>query len=510
MTTSGSLLLDGNSLTLDDVVAVAVGRAPVELAPAARARMERAHEVVSAIVRRNAVAYGVTTGFGKLSDVAIPPDRLGELQVNLVRSHAAGVGALLNERETRAMMLLRANVIAKGFSGARPALVELLTGMLNAGVYPPIPEQGSVGASGDLAPLAHLALALIGEGDLFSGGDSGSAATMLARAGLSPVRLGPKEGITLINGTQAHTAIAALAVVDAHRLWQIAHLAGAMTLEALMGTPVAFDARIQDARGQLGQAASAALLRQLLTDSEIRESHREGDPRVQDSYALRCMPQVHGPVLDAIDFCAGVIGRELNAATDNPLVFSDTGELLSGGNFHGQAVAMTLDFLAIALTNLATMSERRTDRLVNPDLNHGLPPFLSPDAGVNSGFMMAQVTAASLASECKVLSHPASVDTIPTDGNKEDVVPMAMGAAWKLRRIVQNVRSVLAIELMCAAQGLDYRQPLRAGRGAAHGHRLVRELVTPLERDRVLSTDIAALAAAIERGHFTTRMGGSA
>ncbi|MDQ6633718.1 MAG: histidine ammonia-lyase [Gemmatimonadota bacterium] len=510
MTTSARVQLDGTSLTLDDVVAVAVDRAPVELAPAARLRMDRAHEVVSAIVRRNAVAYGVTTGFGKLSDVAIAPERIEELQVNLVRSHAAGVGPLLDEREARAMMLLRANVIAKGFSGARPLLVELLAGMLNAGLYPPIPEQGSVGASGDLAPLAHLALSLIGEGELFLGRESGDATAMLAREGLSPVRLGPKEGITLINGTQAHTAIAALAVVDAHRLWQIAHLAGAMSLEALMGTPVAFDARIQDARGQLGQAASAALLRQLLSESEIREAHREGDPRVQDSYALRCMPQVHGPVLDAIDFCAGVIGRELNAATDNPLVFADSGELLSGGNFHGQAVAMALDFLAIALTNLATMSERRTDRLVNPDLNHGLPPFLSPDAGVNSGFMMAQVTAASLASECKVLSHPASVDTIPTDGNKEDVVPMAMGAAWKLRRIVQNVRSALAIELMCAAQGLDFRKPLRAGRGAARGHRLVRELVRPLERDRVLSADIATLATAIERGHFTMGVAGSA
>ena len=497
------VLIDGNSLTLDDVVAVAVERSPVEVTPAARARMERAHDVVSGIVARNAVAYGVTTGFGKLSDVAIPPARLEELQVNLIRSHAAGVGPLLDEREARAMMLLRANVIAKGFSGARPVLVDLLVAMLNAGLYPPIPEQGSVGASGDLAPLAHLALALIGEGALFLGHDRGDAAAMLARAGLAPVRLGPKEGITLINGTQAHTAVASLAVVDAHRLWQIAHLSGAMSLEALLGTPVAFDPRIQEARGQLGQAASAALLRQLLADSEIRESHREGDPRVQDSYALRCMPQVHGPALDAIDFCAGVIGRELNAATDNPLVFADTGELLSGGNFHGQAVAMTLDFLAIALTNLATMAERRIDRLVNPDLNQGLPPFLSPDAGVNSGFMMAQVTAASLASECKVLSHPASVDTIPTDGNKEDVVPMAMGAAWKLRRIVRNVRNVLAIELMCAAQGLDCRAPLRAGRGAAYGHKLVRQLVAPLEQDRVLSTDIAALAEAIERGHFS-------
>ncbi len=495
--------IDGTSLSLDDVVAVAVHRAPVELSVAARGRMNRAHDVVSDIVGRNAVVYGVTTGFGKLSDVSIPRERLDELQVNLVRSHAAGVGPLLSERETRAMMLLRANVIAKGYSGARPLLAETLLALLNAGVYPPVPEQGSVGASGDLAPLAHLALALIGEGMLHSGTEVAPAAVMLARHGIESVTLGPKEGITLINGTQAHTAIAALAVVDAHRLWQIAHLAGAMSLEALLGTPVAFDTRIQEVRGQLGQAASAALLRQLLQDSEIRESHREGDPRVQDPYALRCMPQVHGPVLDAIDFCAGVIGRELNAATDNPLVFADTGELLSGGNFHGQAVAMALDFLAIAMTNLATIAERRIDRLVNPDLNQGLPPFLSPDAGVNSGFMMAQVTAASLASECKVLSHPASVDTIPTDGNKEDVVPMAMGAAWKLRRIIGNVRNILAIELMCAAQGLDARAPLRAGRGAAEGHRLVRALIAPLKQDRVLSTDIIALADAIERGHFS-------
>ena len=503
-----AVVLDGHSLTLDDVVAVAVKRAPVELAPAAKARMEQANAVVASLVQSGAVAYGVTTGFGKLSEIAIPPARLGELQVNLVRSHAAGVGPLLPERETRAMMLLRANVIAKGYSGARSVLAELLVAMLNAGLYPPIPEQGSVGASGDLAPLAHLALALIGEGPLTRGEESGDAAAMLARAGLAPVTLGPKEGITLINGTQAHTAVAALAIVDAHRLWQVAHLAGAMSLEALLGTPVAFDARIQDVRGQLGQAASAALLRELLYGSEIRESHRHGDPRVQDPYALRCMPQVHGPVLDAIDFCAAIVGRELNAATDNPLVFADNGELLSGGNFHGQSVAMTLDFLAIALTNLATIAERRIDRLVHPDLNQGLTPFLTPDAGVSSGFMMAQVTAASLASECKVLSHPASVDTIPTDGNKEDVVPMAMGAAWKLRRIVANVRNVLAIELLCAAQGLDQREPLRAGRGARRGQALVRELVPPLVQDRVLSGDIARIAEAIERGHFTSAVRG--
>jgi histidine ammonia-lyase len=491
------VVIDGNSLTLDQVAAVARHRTPVSVAPSARQRAGAARRVVDRLVASNAVAYGVTTGFGKLSEIAIPPARLAELQVNLVRSHAAGVGDPLPEREVRAMMLLRANVISKGYSGARIELAELLARMLNAGLYPEVPEQGSVGASGDLAPLAHLALSLIGEGTLRCGSTEGPAREMLRAAGLEPMTLGTKEGLTLINGTQAHTGIGALALMDAHSLWRTAHVAGAMSLEALLGTPVAFDPRIQDVRGQLGQAASAALLRELLAGSEIRESHRYGDPRVQDAYALRCMPQVHGPVLDAIDFAAAVIGRELNAGTDNPLVFDD-GELLSGGNFHGQSVAMALDFLAIALTNLATIAERRIDRLVNPDLNQGLPPFLTRDAGVSSGFMMAQVTAASLASECKVLAHPASVDTIPTDGNKEDVVPMAMAAAWKLRRVVRNVRYVLAIELMCAAQGVDYRVPLKPGRGVARAHAAIRALVPPLGSDRVLSGDIERLAQALE------------
>lgn len=494
-------MIDGASLTLADVRAVAEDRRPVALAASARERMVRTRAIVDGIVGRRDIVYGITTGFGKLSDIAIPPERLAELQVNLVRSHAAGVGELLPERETRAMMLLRANVLAKGQSGSRPDLAELLAGMLNAGLWPPIPEQGSVGASGDLAPLAHLALTLIGEGELRRDGRAGPAAEMLSAAGLAPVRLGPKEGLSLINGTQAHTAVAALALDDAERLWLTAHVAGAMSLEALLGTPVAFDPRIHDARGQTGQRESAAILRALLADSEIRESHREGDPRVQDAYALRCMPQVHGPVRDALRFAAELTSRELNAATDNPLVFED-GTMLSGGNFHGQAVAMALDVAAIALTNLATIAERRIDRVVHPDFNQGLPPFLTRDAGVNSGFMMAQVAAASLASECKVLSHPASVDTIPTDGNKEDVVPMAMGAAWKLRRIVRNVRNIIAIELMCAAQGVDLRAPLRPGVGVADAHRVVRELVPPLESDRVLSPDIAALADAVAAGRF--------
>ena len=495
-----SIVLDGQSLSIEDVWAVAAG-APVSLAAHARAHMAQTRAVVDAIVARGDVVYGVTTGFGKLSDVAIPLDHLADLQVNLVRSHSAGVGPALPERDVRAMMLLRANVLAKGFSGCRPELVDLLLGMLNARVYPLIPEQGSVGASGDLAPLAHLARSMIGEGDLRRGPETGPAATVLRGAGLTPVTLAPKEGLALVNGTQAHTATAALALVEAGRLWSVAHVAGAMSLEALLGTPVAFDPRIQEVRGQIGQRESAALLVRLLADSEIRESHRLGDPRIQDAYALRCMPQVHGPVRDALRFAADLVGRELNAATDNPLVFDD-GTLLSGGNFHGQVVALALDVLAIALTNLATISERRIDRLVNPDLNQGLPAFLAYEPGLHSGFMMAQVTAAALTSECKILAHPASVDSIPTDGGKEDVVPMAMAAAWKLRRIVHNVRNVLAIELMCAAQGLDCRAPLKPGRGAAKAHAVVRTLVEPLTVDRALSPDIARISAAVEAGAF--------
>ena len=496
-----TILIDGSSLTLDAVQAVADHGAPVALAPAARRGAERARRTVQGIVDRNEVVYGITTGFGKLSEIAIPPGRIAELQVNLVRSHAAGVGPLLPEREVRAMMLLRANVIATGYTGARPELAELLAGMLNAGLHPPIPEQGSCGASGDLSPLAHLALAMIGEGVLHRDGRAGDAAGMLTESGLAPARLGPKEGLTLINGTQAHTAVAALALVDARRLWHAAHVAGAMSLEALLGTPVAFDPRIHEVRGQQGQMDSAALLLALLAGSEIRESHRHGDPRIQDAYSLRCMPQVHGAVRDAIRFAGELVQRELNAATDNPLVFGD-GELLSGGNFHGQPVALALDVLAIVMTNLATIAERRIDSLVHPDLNQGLPPFLTTDAGVSSGFMMAQVTAAALASECKLLSHPASVDTIPTDGSKEDVVPMAMGAAWKLRRILQNVQRVIAIELLCAAQGLDFRAPLQPGRGVARAHRRVRALVPTLDRDRVLSSDIESLASALASGEL--------
>ena len=501
--TVAPLVLDGASLTIADVVALAAGGRSVTLAPSAAARMRATRTVVEGLAARGEAVYGVTTGFGKLSDVAIPADQLAQLQVNLIRSHAAGVGPRLPEEEVRAMMLLRANVLAKGFSGARPALAELLCGMLNARCWPDIPEQGSVGASGDLAPLAHLALALIGEGELNHPGGRGPAAEVLAAHGLATVTLGPKEGLALINGTQAHTAVAALAVTAARRAWVTAHVAGAMSLEALLGTPTPFDPRIHAARGQRGQQVSAALLLELLRDSQIRESHREGDTRVQDAYALRCMPQVHGPVLEAIEFAEGLIATELNAATDNPLVFDD-GTMLSGGNFHGQAVALALDILAIVMTNLAVMSERRIDRLVHPDLNEGLPPFLTPTAGVSSGFMMAQVTAAAITSECKGLAHPASVDSIPTDGSKEDVVPMAMGAATKLRRLLRNVESVLAVEVMCATQGIDFRRPLRGSRAVEAAHAEVRSLVPALTADRVLGPDIERLALAIRQGRFAT------
>jgi histidine ammonia-lyase len=493
------LPLDGRSLQIDDVLAVAEGHRVVGLAPEARARMQVTRDVVDRAVALEAPVYGVNTGFGKLSEVTIAPHQLAALQRNLVRSHAAGVGDPLPEREVRAMMLLRANVLATAYAGARPLVVDALIAMLNAGVWPVVPEQGSVGASGDLAPLAHLALTLIGEGTARFQGREAPSLELLHAAGLGAVTLEAKEGLALINGTQAHTAVATLACAELTRLWRAAHVATAMSLEALLGTPDAFDARIQEARGQTGQSESAAILRQLLSGSEIRESHRHGDPRVQDAYALRCVPQVHGPALDALRFARGIISRELNAATDNPLVM-ETGELLSGGNFHGQAVAMASDLLAIICANLAVISERRTDRLVHPDFNQGLPPFLAGSPGLESGHMMSQVTAAALASECKSLAHPASVDSIPTDGNKEDVVPMAMGAATKLRRTVRNLRHVLAIELIAAAEALEYRRPLRSSTSGEQAHAIIRQYVARSEGDRPPAPDITRLADALAAG----------
>ncbi len=493
------IAVSGASLGLADVEAVALRGAPAHLAGGARDRMAATRGVVERALASGTPVYGINTGFGKLSEVSIAPDQLAALQRNLVRSHAAGVGDPLPVGEVRAMMLLRANVLATGHAGVRPAVVDALLGMLNSGLHPVVPEQGSVGASGDLAPLAHLALALIGEGEVEWRGTRGGADSLLRMAGLAPVVLEAKEGLALINGTQAHTAVAALALLELWRLWRAAHVAAALSLEGLLGTPDAYDARIQAVRGQVGQAASAAQLRALLADSPLRESHRHGDPRVQDAYALRCVPQVHGPALDALRFATGIVERELNAATDNPLVFA-TGELLSGGNFHGQAVAMAADLLAITVANLAVISERRIDRLVHPDLNQGLPPFLAAHPGLESGYMMAQVTAAALTSECKQLAHPASVDSIPTDGSKEDVVPMAMGAAVKLRRSVRNLRHVLAIELLVGAEALDCRRPLVSSDPVEAAHAAIRGIVPRGRGDRPPAPEITRLADALAAG----------
>ncbi|MBD0327646.1 MAG: histidine ammonia-lyase, partial [Pyrinomonadaceae bacterium] len=444
------IYLDGQSLTLREIAKVAEGKERVSLAPAARLRMEASRGVIERIIAEGRTVYGVNTGFGKLSDYRIPPAELQTLQLNLVRSHACGIGVPLSEAETRAMLLLRANVLARGLSGARPLVAETLVSMLERGVHPVIPEKGSVGASGDLAPLAHLALTVIGEGEAFYQGRRMANAEALTRAGIAPLQLAAKEGLALLNGTQAMTAVGALALARATRLTQTADVAGAMTLEALRDTPVAFDERIVAARPHPGQIASAARLRELLSESEIRRSHLEDDPRVQDAYSLRCMPQVHGAVADALLSASRSVEIETGSATDNPLVFAETEEVLSGGNFHGSPLALAFDYAAIALTHLAGISERRIERLVNPDLNEGLPAFLTARLGTSSGLMIAQVAAVALLNEMKVLSHPASTDNLPTSGGKEDHVSMGMTAALKLRTIVENAEHVLAIELLAA------------------------------------------------------------
>jgi histidine ammonia-lyase len=503
------VILDGQALTLAEIEAVALGGCPVEIAAAARARMTRSRELIEEILAAGQTVYGVNTGFGKLADVRVPPDRLAQLQTNLVRSHAGGVGRPLSEGEARSMLLLRANVLAKGFSGCRPALVELLVAMLNAGVHPVIPEKGSVGASGDLAPLAHLALVAVGEGEAILKGERMAGGEALRRAGLEPIVLEAKEGLALLNGTQAMTAVGALAVARGQRLVRLADLAGAMSLEALMGTPAAFDARIQEVRPHAGQVAAAAHLVRLLKGSEIREAHREHDSRVQDAYCLRCMPQVHGAVRGALEHVTGILEVEAGSATDNPLVFPEnstqaqgSGAVLSGGNFHGAPLAYAFDYAALALTDLAGMTERRIDRLLNPDINEGLPAFLSRDPGLSSGFMMAQIVSAALINECQVLAHPSSTGSIPTSGGKEDHVSMGMTGAVKLRQIVENAERVVGIELMCAAQGLEFRRPLRSSPQIERAFAAVRSVVAHLEQDRVLAPDIDAMAAAAREGAF--------
>ncbi|PYJ59551.1 MAG: histidine ammonia-lyase [Verrucomicrobia bacterium] len=494
--------LNGEQISLRELAAVALGGEAVHVSSLARPRILASRKLIEQIVARDVVVYGVNTGFGKLSDVRIPHAELRQLQLNLVRSHACGIGNPLSEAEVRAMMVLRANVLALGLSGIRYEAIELLCELLNRRVCPVVPEKGSVGASGDLAPLAHLALTLIGEGEAFFEAQRMSGAEALRRAQLTPLQLEAKEGLALLNGTQGMHAVGGLALLRAQRVACVADVAGAMSLEALKGTPAAFDLRLHDARPHPGQKAVAEHLLSLMEGSEIRQSHLKGDPRVQDAYSLRCMPQVHGAVRGALAHCEDVLLIESASATDNPLVFADSGEVISGGNFHGAPLAFVFDYVAIAIADLMNMSERRTDRLVNPDKNEGLPAFLARHPGVESGFMTAQVAAASLVNEARVLAHPASADNITTSGGKEDHVSMGMTSALKLRSIVDLAENLLAIELLAAAEGLEHRRPLKAGVGVEHAFAAVRKIAPPLTQDRSLSGDIARVADAIRWGKF--------
>ena len=497
------VLLDGRSLTLQDLVRVARDATiPIGLSPAAVEALRESRAAIQSAMDRGEAIYGINTGFGKLATVRIALGDLDRLQVNLIRSHAAGVGEPLPADVVRAMMLLRANVLLQPTSGVRPELVEAVVGFLRAGLVPVVPSQGSVGASGDLAPLSHLALALIGEGEVLSAeGSRHPTREALAAAGIAPFTLAPKEGLAFINGTQAQTAVLGLLMHDAWVTWRSALGAAAMSLDALRGTPTPLDPRIHEARPHPGQRQAADLMRRLLVGSEIRESHREGDPRVQDAYSLRCIPQVLGAVADAIGFAEAALTVELNASTDNPLVFGT--EVLSGGNFHGQSIAQALDVLAIGLTTLQAIAERRIERLVNPDLSQGLPAFLTPSPGLSSGFMMVQITAASLVAESRTLAYPASIGSIPTDANQEDFVPMGMAAAFKARRILANAQQVVGAEFYCAAQGLEFLRPLRSGPGVERLHQRIRTMpnpVLPLGEDRPPAPDLERLAGAVADG----------
>jgi histidine ammonia-lyase len=496
------ILLDGDSLTLPQLLRVADDGIPVGLAAAARARVDAARVVVDRMAGGREAVYGINTGFGALAETAIPFAALGALQLNLLRSHAAGVGEPLPVRAVRASMLLRAHVLAKGYSGIRLSTLEQLVELLNRRVHPRVPSRGSVGASGDLAPLAHLSLVLVGEGEATL--DDNPAVLpgreALRAVGLEPITLEPKEGLALINGTQPSTAVAALAGEGAIRLARAADIAAALSIDALRGSVHPFDARIHAARPHAGQGASAANIRALLSGSAINRSH-EHCGRVQDAYSLRCAAQVHGAARDALAFVRTTLTIEANAATDNPMVFAGDGEIVSGGNFHGAPVAVAADLVALALAQIVTISERRSDRLVNPALSN-LPAFLTRDSGLHSGYMMAQVTAAALVSEIKTLCHPASVDTIPTSANREDHVSMSMGAALKAARTLELATRVVAVEILCACQAIDLLAPLTTSRALQHVHARVRSQVPRLTGDRPPAPDIETIARIIADGSF--------
>jgi len=502
-----TIALTGDYLTFEQLYGVALRGEAVGLAPAAIERMKASRAVVDRVVSTGATAYGINTGFGKLASVRISPEQVRQLQVNLVRSHACGVGAPLSEAETRAMMLLRANALAKGLSGVRPSVVETLCAMLNAKLHPVIPSQGSVGASGDLAPLAHLALVVIGEGQAAYKGELLPGSEAMRRAGIAPVTLEAKEGLSLLNGTQGMLALLSLALYEADSLVDTADVAAALSLDALRGSPGAFDARIMQARAYPGAATSARHLARLNEGSQIRESHRSAakDPRVQDAYSLRCTPQVHGAVRDSLAQARETAAVELNSATDNPLVFvrdADNGDIISGGNFHGQPLAMAADQVAIAIATLGGIVERRLEQMTNP-LTSMLPAFLTPEPGLNSGFMIAQVTAAALTSENKSLAAPHSVDSISTSGNQEDYVSMGMSGARRLDRMLDNLRRTIAIELLCACQGIDLLAPLQTGALAKKAYAAVRAKSVKVTEDRPLAADIEAVSTLIDLGTFT-------
>lgn len=502
-----AVIVDGSPLTIDEVVAIAHQRESAEIGPGVFERMAPARALVERIIENDEVAYGITTGFGALSNARIHTDQAVELQYDLVRSHASGVGDLLDRPTVRAMLLLRARTLAQGHSGVRPIIVERLIEYLNRDLLPAVPNRGSVGASGDLAPFAHLALPLIGEGHFLVDDERAPAGAVLEAFGIEPLELEPKEGLSLLNGTEGMLAQGCLAVDRARRLVDAADAACALSIEALLGSSRPLDPRVHELRPHPGQAASAGNIARLVEGSEIGASHRDDfSHKVQDAYSLRCAPQVHGSVRDTVGHAAAVFERELSAVVDNPIIFPDTGEVISAGNFHGQPLAIALDFLAIVMTELGSISERRTDRILDPERSSGLTPFLAKRPGVDSGYMLAQYTAAALVAENRVLSHPASVESIPTSGSQEDHVSMGWGAARKLHDVLTNTANVLAVELVCAAQGCEQRAPLTPAPGTAAVLAAIRGEVPPLANDRPVGEDIEAVARLIENGAISAAM----
>ncbi|MBS3976216.1 MAG: histidine ammonia-lyase [Syntrophomonadaceae bacterium] len=499
---SGLVEIDGEKLLIPDVVQVARHGTPVAISEAGKHKLELARTIIDRLVTQNVVTYGVNTGFGKLSDVIISPEQTGQLQYNLITSHAGGVGEPFEEEIVRAILLLRANTLTKGYSGISTNIVETMIRMLNAGVHPLIPKKGSVGASGDLAPLAHMALVLIGEGEAFFQGQRLAGRDALQKAGLRPVTLKAKEGLALINGTQVMGALATIGVHDAEQLFKIANISAAITIEALGGITAAFDKRLHVVRPHPGQIKCAEQIMRLLSGSKLMSQAVYG--RVQDAYSLRCIPQVHGASWDALEYTRRVIEIEINSATDNPLVFPDQGEVVSGGNFHGQPLALAADFLAMAVAEIGNIAERRIERLVNPQLS-GLPAFLAQDSGLNSGLMIGQYTAAALVSENKILASPACVDSIPTSANQEDHVSMGSISTRKLRDIIQHTCYILAIELLCGCQAMEFR-PKAMGRGTVIPYQLIRKVVPPLTRDRPIHGDIEAVYELIMTGKIVSEV----